>query len=70
MPLAQREAAIRETMNRPYPPHDPIAKLIVPLLDLVPEKRICDALIARLKKARPPGPPPLLARIKAIASKR
>jgi hypothetical protein len=68
MPPLQREAAVWERLKQPHPPQDDTAIAIVPLLDLVPSERICDALVARIAKAGPRDAAALLARIAALRS--
>jgi len=67
MPPLEREAAVWERMKQPHPPQDPIAMALVPLLDLVPSERVCDALAVRIAKARDSAS--LLARIDALRPK-
>jgi hypothetical protein len=69
MPPQQRDEAVWERMKQPHPPQDGIATSIASLVDLVPSERICDALAARITKARPPDAAALLARIEALRSK-
>jgi hypothetical protein len=73
LPAAQREAAVWERMSQPQlanPRNAFLLQLVVPLLDLVPSKRICDALLTRIRTANPPGAPATRKRIEAVCSKR
>jgi hypothetical protein len=72
MPPPQREAAVWERMNEPGavdPLNDFIVRGCVPVLDLVPSKRIIDTLVARIGTAKPANAAEALARIEAIRSK-
>ncbi len=71
MPPAQREEAVWAKMNQPAwadPSNGAVVQTLLPVLALVPSKRILDALVSRIKTAKPNDGAKALARIKELRS--